>query len=79
MLPIATQNLIKMKKIIILLVVASIAVTACNSNNKSAETTATDNPNQLYACSMHPEVVGKKDSVCSKCGMKLTELVKIKK
>jgi hypothetical protein len=76
MLPIATQNLIKMKKIIILLVVASIAVTACNSNNKSAETAATDNPNQLYACSMHPEIVGKKDEKCSKCGMKLTVPVK---
>lgn len=31
---------------------------------------------QLYACSMHPEVIGKKDEECSKCGMKLTEPVK---
>lgn len=31
---------------------------------------------QLYACSMHPEVIGKKDEKCSKCGMKLTEPVK---
>jgi len=31
---------------------------------------------QLYACSMHPEVVGKKDEKCSKCGMKLTVPVK---
>jgi hypothetical protein len=31
---------------------------------------------QLYACSMHPEVIGKKDEKCPKCGMKLTEPVK---
>lgn len=31
---------------------------------------------QLYACSMHPEVIGKKDEKCSKCGMKLTVPVK---
>jgi Heavy metal binding domain len=31
---------------------------------------------QLYACPMHPEVIGKKDEKCSKCGMKLTVPVK---
>ncbi len=31
---------------------------------------------QLYACSMHPEVIGKKNEKCSKCGMKLTVPVK---
>lgn len=31
---------------------------------------------QLYACPMHPEVIGKKDEKCPKCGMKLTEPVK---
>ncbi len=31
---------------------------------------------QMYACSMHPEVIGKKDEKCSKCGMKLTVPVK---
>jgi len=30
----------------------------------------------LYACSMHPEVIGKKNEKCSKCGMKLTVPVK---
>jgi nitrous oxide reductase accessory protein NosL len=68
-----------MKKIIMLLVIASIAIAACNNNSKQSETTVTDNANQLYACSMHPEVIGKKDSACSKCGMKLTEPVKEKK
>ena len=78
MLPIATQKN-KMKKIIIIIALASIAVAACNNNSKQSETTVTDNPNQLYACSMHPEVTGKKDSACNKCGMKLTEPVKEKK
>lgn len=31
---------------------------------------------QLYSCPMHPEVIGKKDEKCPKCGMKLTEPVK---
>ncbi len=31
---------------------------------------------QLYSCPMHPEVIGKKDEKCSKCGMKLTVPVK---
>lgn len=31
---------------------------------------------QLYACSMHPEVTGKKDEKCPKCGMNLTVPVK---
>lgn len=69
----------KMKKIIIIIALASIAIAACNNSSKQPETTVTDNPNQLYACSMHPEVIGKTDSACSKCGMKLTEPVKEKK
>lgn len=59
-----------MKKLIIpAIMVALISFTACNSSsNKSNET-------DQYACVMHPEVVGKKGSKCSKCGMKLTEPV----
>ncbi|WP_158728379.1 MULTISPECIES: heavy metal-binding domain-containing protein [unclassified Flavobacterium] len=30
---------------------------------------------KMYACSMHPEVRGKRNDKCSKCGMKLTEPV----
>jgi len=37
--------------------------------------TAVDKDTVLYACPMHPEVQGKKDEKCSKCGMKLTEPV----
>ena len=37
------------------------------------DSTATD---KVYACPMHPEVKGKLNEKCSKCGMKLTEEVK---
>jgi len=30
---------------------------------------------EMYACPMHPEVQGKMNDKCSKCGMKLTEPV----
>jgi hypothetical protein len=31
--------------------------------------------NKIYSCPMHPEVQGKLNSKCSKCGMPLTEPV----
>jgi hypothetical protein len=34
-----------------------------------------DDNTKLYACPMHPEVQGKLNDKCSKCGMKLTEPV----
>lgn len=34
-----------------------------------------ENEAQMYRCPMHPEVQGKLNDKCSKCGMKLTELV----
>lgn len=61
--------------------------TACNSNNAKTETTkdttatakeaATSQATvQIFACSMHPEVTGKKGVKCSKCGMELSVPVK---
>jgi hypothetical protein len=41
-------------------------------NNK---TKTMENHEKMYACSMHPEVQGKMNYKCSKCGMKLTEPV----
>jgi hypothetical protein len=37
------------------------------------------NHEKMYACPMHPEVQGKLNDKCSKCGMKLTEAVPEKK
>lgn len=39
-------------------------------NNK---TKMMDNHTKMYACPMHPEVQGKMNDKCPKCGMKLTE------
>ena len=43
------------------------------------DTTMTDHSKMghsgMYACSMHPEVQGKLNDKCSKCGMNLTEPV----
>jgi len=76
-----------MKKIILCASVMAFVLIACNSNNdKTKETTPTKTTTmdtttkpaieQLYSCPMHPEVIGKKDEKCSKCGMKLTVPVK---
>lgn len=77
-----------MKKLILSGIVIALIFIACNSNtDKVKETTpketttldTTTKPTimkpiaeQLYSCPMHPEVIGKKDEKCSKCGMKLT-------
>ena len=79
-----------MKKNLVTVLVATLAFAACNSNSdktkEATKTTETDTVSkkentepiaeQLYSCPMHPEVIGKKDSTCSKCGMKLTVPVK---
>jgi hypothetical protein len=81
-----------MKKIIVSTMAISFVLSACNANtDKTKDSTPKENTTmdttakrevgkpfaeQLYACSMHPEVIGKKDESCSKCGMKLTIPVK---
>lgn len=57
----------------------AFVMVSCSQKNKQAETTTSETVKtvtQLYACSMHPEVTGKKGDKCSKCGMELTEAVK---
>ncbi|MDI1255977.1 MAG: heavy metal-binding domain-containing protein [Flavobacterium sp.] len=39
------------------------------------KTQTMENHEKMYACPMHPEVQGKMNDKCAKCGMKLTELV----
>jgi nitrous oxide reductase accessory protein NosL len=67
-----------MKKLIILAAVSAFTFSACNSH-KASETsstiTVTSDSTQVYACSMDPEITGKKGEKCSKCGMDLTEPV----
>lgn len=80
-----------MKRVFFIAIALTIVLVACNSSNEEAkESTGTKSidtttlkkeevqpvAQQLYSCSMHPEVIGKKDESCSKCGMKLTVPVK---
>ncbi|HEX9152559.1 MAG TPA: DUF3347 domain-containing protein [Flavobacterium sp.] len=67
-----------MKNIILSSIAAAFLLTACNQKNKQEATTnpeTTKSSSERYACSMHPEITGKKGEVCSKCGMELTEPV----
>ncbi|MFM9989261.1 DUF3347 domain-containing protein [Flavobacterium sp.] len=68
-----------MKNVILSAVAMAFVMVSCNQKNKQVETATsetTETTSQLYACSMHPEVTGKKGDKCSKCGMELTEPVK---
>lgn len=64
------------KKLILISFAILIAFTACN--NKTTNETAgnsAENSSVMYACPMHPEVMGNKGDKCSKCGMELSVLV----
>jgi hypothetical protein len=67
-------------KLSILVLMVAFASCKDTKTENSAESTTVENSDnaaagQLYACSMHPEVTGKKGESCSKCGMDLTEPV----
>ncbi|MFV5694664.1 DUF3347 domain-containing protein [Flavobacterium sp. LB3P122] len=67
-----------MKNIILSSIACALLFTACYQKNKQTETTnpaSAKSSSELYACSMHPEITGKKGETCSKCGMELTEPV----
>lgn len=80
-----------MKKIILTSLFLALVSVSCNqkvkeetNNSEMMENDSTMNNDgsskkmmteKMYACSMHPEVQGKMNDKCSKCGMKLTEPV----
>ncbi|TAK35388.1 MAG: DUF3347 domain-containing protein [Saprospiraceae bacterium] len=55
-----------------------LSLAACKNGQAQSDSKAqtSEQPATLYACSMHPEVTGKKGEKCSKCGMELTVPVK---
>jgi hypothetical protein len=65
-----------MKKIIFAAIAMAFVFIACNSNSNKSKETKTEKEStpaeQMYACSMHPEVTGKKGDKCPKCGMELS-------
>ena len=67
-----------MKNLVLSTIAMIFVLISCNQKNREASTTdsqKTESTSQLYACSMHPEVTGKKGEKCSKCSMDLTEPV----
>lgn len=75
----------KLKKILFVGIVSIAMLSACNNSEKKQKSTDMsahqhEDVESNYACSMHPEVTGKKGEKCSKCGMELepiaTEKVK---
>lgn len=62
----------------IILAFAAMTFTACKNDKKNdADTAKTADLNlgtEMYACSMHPEVTGKKGDKCTKCGMELEKV-----
>lgn len=68
-----------MKKVMNIALMALVMV-SCNqknkegatSNSEATESVKHEHDEQMYACSMHPEVTGHKGDKCSKCGMELS-------
>ena len=75
-----------MKNKLFLAIIMVLVLVSCNQKLKKTDTIATpivkkdsimkDTDSKLYSCPMHPEVHGKLNDKCPKCGMKLTVEVK---
>lgn len=59
--------------------VTAVETDSVMDNDSTMVDHSTMEHSKMYACPMHPEVQGKLNDKCSKCGMKLTELVPEKK
>jgi ribosomal protein L17 len=61
-----------MKKIILSVALLALVMVSCNQKAKQdTDETTVETSTEQYACSMHPEITGKKGDVCTECGMKL--------
>ena len=70
-----------MRNIILSSLLLAFLLTSCGSSKtneiKTAETVAVSDSAKTHACSMHPEIMGKKGDKCSECSMDLTEVAKV--
>lgn len=58
-------------------VVTSLLISACSTKpfeSISHETSSQHQEDDVYVCSMHPEITGQKGDKCPKCGMDLTQI-----
>ena len=71
-----------MKNVLPLSLIMALLFSACSDSSKSNEVkneeriTNSGDTASTYACSMHPEIIGKKGDKCSECSMELTEVMK---
>lgn len=69
-----------MKNVLLLSLIMAFLFCSCGGTSKTNEvktvetTTASSDTALTYACSMHPEIMGKKGDKCSECSMELTEV-----
>lgn len=63
-----------MKNSIMILCGLFLTFIACKNKQEQNSGQSGSGVETMYACSMHPEVTGKKGDQCSKCGMELTEV-----
>lgn len=63
-----------MKKLILTAMLLGLTFVSCNQKSKQDSATAGDGveaSTEKYACTMHPEITGKKGDICTECGMEL--------
>lgn len=54
------------------MLLVSLTLTSCNQKAKQeTDEASVETSSEKYACSMHPEITGKKGDVCTECGMEL--------
>ena len=75
------KSIVTLTLLILGTLACSVIVTSCTSKAKQEQgeehdAMKNDSTQIVYACSMHPEVTGKKGDKCSKCGMDLEEVKK---
>lgn len=51
----------------------ALTYSACNSKDKTSNSTEQTTGEAIYSCPMHPEVTSDKPGQCSKCGMDLVK------